>query len=74
MAEAKLKNSDARWRVMDFLKTGAFNRQDIAQGAGVSQSVVKSLIDVQVLEEVLVEKKKQYQKPLCGFQKVNLTD
>ena len=74
LAEAKLKNSDARWRVLDFLKEGPFNRQDIAFGAGVSQSVVKSLIDAEVLEEVLVEKKKEFQKPVCGFQKVKLTD
>ncbi len=74
LAEAKLKNSDARWRVMDFLKKGPFNRSDIASGAGVSQSVIKSLIDANVLEEVLVEKKKEYQKPICQFQKVNLTD
>ncbi len=74
LADAKLKNSDARWRVMDFLKVGPFNRQDIASGAGVSQSVIKSLIDASVLEEVLVEKKKEYQKPVCGFQKVKLND
>ena len=74
LAQAKLKNSDARWRVMDFLKEGPFNRQDIAQGAGVSQSVIKSMIEAGVLEEVLVEKKKQYQNPICHFQKVNLTD
>ena len=74
LAEAKLKNSDARWRVLDFLKAGPFNRSDIALGAGVSQSVIKTMIDTGVLEEVLVEKKKQYQNPVCGFQKVNLTD
>lgn len=74
LAQARLKNSDARWRVMDFLKKGPFNRSDIASGAGVSQSVIKSLIDANVLEEVLVEKKKEYQKPICQFQKVNLTD
>ena len=72
LSEAKLKNSDARWRVMDFLKEGPFNRQDIANGAGVSQSVIKNMIDAGVLEEVLVEKKKQYQKPICKFQKVNI--
>lgn len=74
LAEAKLKNSDARWRVMDFLKVGAFNRHEIAAGAGVGQSVIKTLIDSGVLQEVLVEHKKEYQKPVCGFQKVQLTD
>lgn len=74
LAQAKLKNSDARWRVMDFLKKGPFNRSDIALGAGVSQSVIKNMIEAGVLEEVLVEKKKEYLKPICQFQKVNLTD
>lgn len=74
LAQAKLKNSDARWRVLDFLKKGAFSRQEIALGAGVSQSVIKNLIDTNVLQEVLIEKKKNYQNPVCGFQKVKLTD
>lgn len=74
LSEAKLKNSDARWRVMDFLKLAPFNRQEIAAGAGVSQPVIKMLIDAGVLREVLVEKKKEYQQPVCGFQKVKLTD
>ncbi len=73
LSEAKLKNSDARWRVMDFLKAMHFNRQEIAQGAGVSQSVIKTMIDAGVLKEVLVEKKKEYGQPVCGFQKVKLT-
>ena len=44
LAEAKLKNSDARWRVMDFLKFAPFNRTEIAAGAGVGQSVIKAMI------------------------------
>ncbi len=74
LAEAKLKNSDARWRVLDFLKFAPFNRQEIALGAGVTQSVIKTLIDAGVLREVLIEKKKDFKTPVCGFQKVNLTD
>ena len=74
LSEAKLKNSDARWRVMDFLKFAPFNRREIAAGAGVSQSVIKTLIDAGVLREVLVEQKKEYQAPVCGFHKVQLTE
>ncbi len=74
LSEAGIKNSDARWRVMDFVKFAPFNRQEIAAGAGVGQSVIKTLIEKGVLREVLVEKKKEYQKPICGFQKVELTD
>jgi primosomal protein N' len=74
LAEAKLKNSDARWRVMDFLKVAPFNRQDIAAGAGVGQSVIKAMIDAGVLRPVLIEDKKEFEKPNAAYKKVNLTD
>ena len=74
LAEAKLKNSDARWRVMDFLKFAPFNRQDIAAGAGVGQSVIKAMIDAGVLCPVLIEDKKEFEKPNAAYKKVNLTD
>ena len=73
LAEARLKNSDARWRVMDFLKFAPYSRSEIAAGAGVSQSVIKTMIDAGVLKEVLVEKKRDFQNPVCGFHKVELT-
>lgn len=73
LAEAGLKNSDARWRVMDFLKTMPFNRQEIAAGAGVGQSVIRALIDAGVLRSVLIENKRQFQKPVPDYQKVKLT-
>lgn len=74
LAEAKLKNSDARWRVMDFLKFAPFNRQDIAAGAWVGQSVIKAMIDAGVLRPVLIEDKKEFEKPNAAYKKVNLTD
>lgn len=74
LAEVKLKNSDARWRVMDFLKFAPFNRQDIAAGAGVGQSVIKAMIDAGVLRPVLIEDKKEFEKPNAAYKKVNLTD
>lgn len=74
LAEAKLKNSDARWRVMDFLKFAPFTRQDIAAGAGVGQSVIKAMIDAGVLRPVLIEDKKEFEKPNAAYKKVNLTD
>ncbi len=73
LAETKLKNSDARWRVMNFLKFAPYSRSEIAAGAGVSQSVIKTMIDAGVLKEVLVEKKRDFQNPVCGFHKVELT-
>ncbi len=75
LSEAKLKNSDARWRVIDFLKDGrVFARSEIALGAGVSDSVIKTLIESGVLREVLIENKKEFAQPICGFQKVKLND
>lgn len=74
LAEAKLKNSDARWRVMDLLKHAPYTRQEIAQGAGVSQSVIKTLIDAEVLQPVYVENKAEFMEPVGDYVKVNLTD
>ncbi|MBR6663904.1 MAG: DEAD/DEAH box helicase family protein, partial [Alphaproteobacteria bacterium] len=73
LSEAKLKNSDARWRVIEFLKAKPFSRQEIAAGAGVGQSVIKTMIDAGVLRPVLVEQKKQFLEPDVEFQKVKLT-
>lgn len=73
LAEAKLKNSDARWRVINLLKEMPLNRQEIAVGAGVGQSVIKAMIDAGVLSPLLIEQKRQFGKPIIGFQKVKLT-
>ena len=73
LAEAGLKNSAARWRVMDFLKAMPFNRQEIAAGAGVGQSVIRAMIDAGVLWPVLIENKRQFAPPVPDFQKVKLT-
>lgn len=73
LAEAKLKNSDARWRVINFLKQMPFTRQEIAAGAGVGQTVIKAMIDAGVLCPVLVENKREFAKPIVDFQKVQLT-
>ncbi len=73
LAEAKLKNSDARWHVMDLLKHAPYTRQEIAAGAGVSQSVIKTLIDAEVLIPIYVENKKEFTEPLGDFLKVELT-
>lgn len=73
LAEAKLKNSDARWHVMDLLKHAPYTRQEIAKGAGVGQSVIKTLIDSGVLEPVYVENKREFLEPVGDYVKVNLT-
>lgn len=74
LAEAKLKNSDARWHVMDLLKRAPYTRQEIAQGAGVSQSVIKTLIDSGVLQPVYVENKAEFMEPVGDYVKVELTE
>lgn len=73
LAEAKLKNSDARWHVMDLLKHAPYTRQEIAAGAGVSQSVIKGLIDAGVLTPVYVENKREFLEPVGDYCKVDLT-
>lgn len=74
LAEAKLKNSDARWHVMHLLEYAPYSRAEIAKGAGVSQSVIKTLIDAKVIEPVLQEKKKVFEIPNADYSIVKLTD
>ena len=73
LAEAKLKNSDARWRVMDLLSHAPYTRQEIALGANVSQSVIKTMIDAQVLKPIYIENKMEFLEPIGSYTKVNLT-
>ena len=73
LAEAKIKNSDARWRVMDFLKFAPFTRGDICKGAGVTMPVVNKLIEAGVLEAVEVEDKWTFECPQPDYGKVELT-
>ena len=72
LAEAKLKNSDSRWRVMDLLSHAPYTRQEIAKGANVGQSVIKTLIDAKVLEPIYVENKREFLEPVGDFAKVKL--
>ena len=50
LAEAKLKNSDARWHVMDLLRHAPYTRKEICRGAGVGLSVVNTLITAGILK------------------------
>lgn len=73
LAEAKLKNSDARWRVMDLLSHATYTRAEISAGAGVSDSVIKTLIDTEVLQPIYIENKREFLEPVGDFSKVDLT-
>lgn len=73
LAEAKLKNSDARWRVMELLKQYPYTKAEICSGAGCGAAVVKTMIDAGVLVPFTVEKKKSYQIPNAKYLKVSLT-
>ena len=73
LAEAKLKNSDARWRVMDLLRHYPYTRAEIAKGAGVGQMVIKTMIDAGVLVPEVVALKRDFGTPNPDFSKVNLT-
>ncbi len=61
LAEAKLKNSDARWHVIDLLKHAPYSKAEIMAGTGVSQSVIKTLIDAEILEPMPITKPKPVQ-------------
>lgn len=73
LAEAKLKNSDARWHVMDLLKHAPYSKAEICKGAGVSVSVVNTLIKSGILLPFIKEKKKEFVSPISDYQKVKLT-
>ncbi len=73
LAEAGLKNSDARWRVMDLLRHYPYSRTEICAGAGCGPAVVKNMIDAGVLEPFVVEKKKEFLLPDAEHCKVVLT-
>lgn len=73
LAEAKLKNSDARWRVIELLRHAPYSRSEIAKGAGVSQSVIKTLITSGLLAPLEVIKQKEFASPQLDFHKVELT-
>lgn len=73
LAEAKIKNSDARWRVMDLLKHAPYTKAEICKGAGVSLGVVNTLIEKGVLTPIEVEQKKEFLVPNPEFHKVQFT-
>lgn len=73
LAEAKLKNSDARWHVMDLLRHAPYTRKEICRGAGVGLSVVNTLITAGILKPIVRPKKKYYAEPKGSFSKVALT-
>jgi len=74
LAEAKLKNSDARWQVMHLLEYAPYSRAEITKGTGVSQSVIKTLIDNKIIEPLFKEKKKIFTAPDISLSNIKLTD
>lgn len=73
LAEAKLKNSDARWRVMDLLKHAPYSKSEIIKGAGVSPSVIKTLIEANIISALQIRRQKDFAIPKLNFQKIVLT-
>lgn len=73
LAEARLKNSSARWRVIELLRHGPYSRTEIMKGAGVSQSVIKTMIESGILEPLPVKKQKEFLPPKPDFHQVKLT-
>ncbi len=73
LSEAKLKNSDARWRVIDLLKHAPYSKSEIVKGAGVSASVINTLIESGILEPFKIPKIKQFDEPKFDVNTVTLT-
>ena len=73
LAEAKIKNSDARWRVIDLLKHAPYSKAEICKGAGVTPSVVNTLIEKEILVPIMIEAKKEFMLPNPEHYKVQLT-
>ena len=73
LAEAKLKNSDARWHVIDLLKHAPYSKSEIVKGAGVSPSVINTLIENGILEAFSIPKTKHFGSPKFADNMVTLT-
>lgn len=73
LAEAKLKNSEARHKVIEFLGDKATTRADIAKYCIVSSSVVTTMINSGVLEAIEIENEKTFKIPNSKYTKINLT-
>lgn len=73
LADAKIKNSDARWRVIDLLKHAPYTKAEICKGAGVTSGVVNTLIGKEILIPIMVENKKEFMLPNPEYHKVQLT-
>lgn len=73
LTEAKLKNSDARWRVIELLRHAPYSKKEICEGAGVGLGVVNTLVEKGILLPFFKEKKKIFDAPISDYQKVHLT-
>lgn len=72
LADVKIKNSDARHRVLDFMKHGSCTKSDICRCAMVSPSVVDGLIKSGILVPEVIEKVKNYDLPKINHRDVKL--
>lgn len=73
LAEAKVKNSDARWRVLELLKQAPYTKSEICKGAGVTPGVVNILIGKEILSPIKIEHKKEFLLPNPEHYKVKFT-
>ena len=74
LVDAKLKNSDARWRVINLLRHAPYSKSEIIKGAGVSASVISTLIETGILEPFTTPKIKHFENPKFDFKNITLTD
>lgn len=73
LAEAKLKNSDARWHVIDLLKHGPYTKAEIMRGAGVSAGVINMLAENKIIEPFQRAKEETEPEKTLSVQPVQLT-
>lgn len=74
LAEAKIKNSDTRWHVLDLLKHGTYTKAEICRGAGCSPAVVDGLYKAGVINHKMLAKESSFAFKAPRFIKVSLND
>ncbi len=67
LTDAKLKNSDARWRVIELLRHAPYLKSEIMAGTGVSSSVITTLIKAGILIPMEAEHPKHQKDDTPSF-------
>jgi primosomal protein N' (replication factor Y) len=76
LAEAGLKETDARKKIVEFIKNNDddLTKSEISKYSKTSPAVINPLIENGVLNQITIEKKKSFPQPIADYHKVDLTD